>query len=225
MAANNAEWCDAVCRSHRLNTLVDDVAWTCTTRAPPYYPDAVTLVPAPSIPGLLARIDTSEGCSIKDSFASLDLHHHGFRVLFDAEWIARPATTSEPVPAGSPWDVVHEPDELTAWERAWRGGDGPEGLFRPELLADDAVVFLVSRTNGHVVGGAILNRSSTVVGISNFFTSSRETPTSWAGCMALADTLYPGATLVGYESGPMLAVARSQRFETVGPLRVWRRDA
>jgi hypothetical protein len=29
---------------------------------------------------LLARIDTSVGCSIKDSFASLDLAAHGFPV-------------------------------------------------------------------------------------------------------------------------------------------------
>jgi hypothetical protein len=39
-------------------------------RTPPYYPDAVTLLPDVSIEQVLSGIDTSEGCSVKDSFAS-----------------------------------------------------------------------------------------------------------------------------------------------------------
>jgi hypothetical protein len=57
-------------------------------------------VPHPSVPELLARIDTSAG--IKDSFASLDLTACGFRVRFDAQWIVRrgPAIPSGPDDAG-----------------------------------------------------------------------------------------------------------------------------
>jgi hypothetical protein len=44
-ALNNAEWCDVVCRSHGAQTWFDDDAWTSPTRTPPYYLDAVTLVP------------------------------------------------------------------------------------------------------------------------------------------------------------------------------------
>jgi hypothetical protein len=42
------------------------------------------------------------GCSIKDSFASLDLTARGFRVLFDAQWIVRrgPAIPPGPDDAG-----------------------------------------------------------------------------------------------------------------------------
>lgn len=86
-AANNAEWCDLVCRTYGAQTRFDEDAWTSRTRTPPGYPDAVTLVPHPSAPDLLARIDTSAGCSIKDSFASMDMTTYGFRVLFDAQWI------------------------------------------------------------------------------------------------------------------------------------------
>ena len=100
-AVNNAHWCDAVCRTHAIDSKFDDDAWTSRTRTPPYYPDAVTLTPSPSIPELLARIDASEGCSIKDSFASLDLHPFGFRELFDAQWITRPAMAAAPTVSGA----------------------------------------------------------------------------------------------------------------------------
>lgn len=84
VAANNAAWCDVVCRSHGVSTRLEDDAWTSQTRTPPFYPDAVSLVRDASVEKLLARIDSSAGCSIKDSFASLDLSEHGFRVLFES---------------------------------------------------------------------------------------------------------------------------------------------
>ena len=101
----------------------------------------MTLVPRPDIPSLLARIDTAAGCSIKDSFATLDLAAHGFRVLFEAEWIVRPAMGPQSG-FGLRWDKVRRVDDLMTWEDAWRGSDGPSGLFRPELLDDDAVAVL-----------------------------------------------------------------------------------
>ncbi len=78
---NNARWCDLVGRAHGGTTVTDGQAWTSAVRTPELYPDAVTLVPEPPVADLLARIDTSPGCSIKDSYAALDLSPHGFRVL------------------------------------------------------------------------------------------------------------------------------------------------
>lgn len=98
--AGNARWCDLIARSHGLRTRSDQAAWTCQSRTPPFYPDAVTLVPHLAVPGLLARIDASPGCSVKDSFGDLDLGPHGFHVLFEADWIARPADRPVPAPAG-----------------------------------------------------------------------------------------------------------------------------
>jgi hypothetical protein len=84
-AANNAEWCDLVCGTHGAQTRFEEDAWTSRTRTPPGYPDAVTLVPHPSVSDLLTRIDSAAGCSIKDSFSTLDLTSYGFKVLFDAQ--------------------------------------------------------------------------------------------------------------------------------------------
>jgi hypothetical protein len=216
-AANNAEWCDAVCRSHGVDTRFDDDAWTARSRTPPFYPDAVTLTPDPSIPELLGRIEASAGCSIKDSFASLDLQPHGYRVLFEAEWIARPPTAaSPPEPAEADWEVLNDPEAFTAWERAWRG-DGPADVLRAELLDDAAVTLLAARGGDRVVAGAVLNRSAEVVGISNLF-GRRD------GCIAFAAALVPGSTLVGYDTGDALETARANGFVTVGPLRVWVHD-
>ena len=77
---------------------------------------------------MLGRIDTTAGCSIKDSFASLDLRAQGFRVLFEAEWIvhAGPSLTAEA--AQRPWEQVHDEAGLVALGAGlagWRRPDGP----------------------------------------------------------------------------------------------------
>jgi hypothetical protein len=68
-------------------------------RSPSLYPDAVTLREHASAHDLLPRIDSSPGCSVKDSFASVDLSADGFRLLFEAEWIdpsAHPDSRKDP---------------------------------------------------------------------------------------------------------------------------------
>jgi hypothetical protein len=206
-ARNNAEWCDAMCRAHGIAGEAGADAWTWPQRTPPYYPDAVTLRPDVSAAALLERIDSGPGCSIKDSFATLDLP--GFEVIVEASWIHRPAG---PAPeAGDEWTVV---TDLGEWERAW--GE-PLGLFRPALLAEAR--FLAARRDGEIVAGAILNRTGDVVGISNVFGED-----AWPGAVATAVGLFPNLPLVGYEAGDVLAAARRHGFEVIGPLRVWMRD-
>jgi hypothetical protein len=89
-ARNNAELCALVADT---GTFAAD-AWTSPTRTPPLYADAVTLVPGVDPEALLARVETGPGCAVKDSYADLDLAPLGFHVLFDAQWICRPAGTS-----------------------------------------------------------------------------------------------------------------------------------
>jgi hypothetical protein len=113
-ALNNAEWCDLVVRSRGGTTHLGSDVWTSQDRAPACYPDAVTLVPRVAVPGLLSCIDTSAGCSVKDSFSGLDLAPYGFRVLFEANWVVR-LGPPPPAPSGGPkWARVVRPGELAA---------------------------------------------------------------------------------------------------------------
>ena len=101
--ANNVAWCDGQTRRAGGAPVRDADAWSCPTRTPPRYPDAITLRPGVDPARLLDRIDAGPGCSIKDSFADLDLAGHGFSVLFRAEWIHRPSTVD--LPSGG-WEYV-----------------------------------------------------------------------------------------------------------------------
>ncbi|MFC9929852.1 hypothetical protein [Streptomyces sp. NPDC127190] len=221
-ARNNAEWCAAMSRSHGLAGEFGPQAWTAPARTPLYYPDAVTLVPGADPAALAARIDTTApGASVKDSFADLDLSGAGFDVLFEAQWIHRPAGA----PAAAPdltWTVADDPDTLRAWALAWDDGDGDADLFRPELLDDPATFVLAGRSSdGRVAAGAVASRSDRVVGISNVFAVEGGPDAAWPGVLETAHRLFPDLPLVGYEHGENLTAALRHGFEPVGPLRVW----
>lgn len=219
--ADNARWCDLIARSHGLRTRSDQEAWTCEHRTPPFYPDAVTLTPGPAAPELLARIDVSPGCSVKDSFGDLDLRPHGFRVLFEADWIARPASQPLPAPEGLGWQRIVRPAELAQWEDAWRPDGGPHGLFPAAILGHDWVAVLAARHRDRIVAGAILTCGPAVAGVSNFFAGPGAGVRPLAGCLALAAELFPGRALAGYASDDELAEMLSYGFGRVGHLRVW----
>lgn len=218
-ARNNAAWCDVVCRTHALDTRFDDDAWTSRTRTPIHYPDAVTLVRDPPVRELLDRIDVSAGCSIKDSFASLDLTTCGFRVLFEAEWIVRTPGAARPTSTRLRWEVVRDSGEFVVWEQAWRGDHGPAGVLLVDLLGHDWIAVLAGYADHDLVAGAVLNRTREVVGISNFFAAPGVASASWNGCVAFGSALFPDSTLVGYQSGG--ASERPPGWDSAGPLRVW----
>lgn len=224
-AANNAKWCDVVCRTHGLEPLLGRDAWTSRSRTPPLYPDAVTLVPGLPVAELLARVDRGAGCSIKDSFASLDLTAVGFRILFEAEWIVRRPIVARSVPSQPTWRVVRETGVFETWERAWQRDTGVPGVLTAGLLGEPSVLVLAGHVGDRLVAGAVLTCSERAVGLSNFFADPEMVSASWAGCLALASTLFADAVLVGYESGGALDAARAHGFTDAGPLRVWIRDA
>ncbi|MEE1788704.1 hypothetical protein PUR71_38250 [Streptomyces sp. SP17BM10] len=223
-ARNNAEWCAVMSRTHGLRSAFGRQAWSSPVRTPPYYPDAVTLVPGADRADLLARIDTgAPGAGVKDSFADLDLTQAGFRVLFDAQWIHRPASA----PAAAPdlaWDVADSPETLRAWALAWDDGGGAEDLFRPELLDDPATFVLAGRhDDGRVVSGAVASRSDHVVGISNVFALEGGSDAAWPVVLDAVHRLFPALPVVGYEHGEDLDAAVRHGFEAIGPLRIWLR--
>ncbi|MFJ2966574.1 hypothetical protein ACIPIC_30230 [Streptomyces collinus] len=218
-ARNNAEWCAVMGRAHGVASVFGGEAWAASRRTPVYYPDAVTLEPGADPETLVARIDTVvPGASVKDSFADLDLTGAGFRVLFEAEWIHRPAG----VPVTAPdlvWDAVRDPDALRDWARAWDDGGGNADLFRPGLLDDPETFVLAGRSaDGRVSVGAVAGRSSHLVGVSNVFGPP---DAAWPLVLHAVGRLFPALPVVGYEQGDDLTAALRHGFEAVGPLRVW----
>ncbi|MCX5193469.1 hypothetical protein OOK31_06125 [Streptomyces sp. NBC_00249] len=225
-ARNNADWCDAVCRAHGVRGAFTADAWTSVLRTPPLYPDAVSLTPGASAAALADAVDTaSPGCSVKDSFAALDLAPAGFEVLFEAQWIHRPAAGAGAAPAADgrlEWSEVATAGELDVWEAAWDGEEST-GLFRPALLGED-LVFLAGRVGGGgaVVAGAVVSSGGGVVGVSNLFAhDDADTGEAWAAAVARAGERWPGLPVVGYEGGDDLEAAVRAGFTPLGPLRVW----
>ncbi|MFG3140658.1 hypothetical protein ACGFZA_31190 [Streptomyces sp. NPDC048211] len=209
-------------RSHGGVSAFGDQAWTAPARTPLYYPDAVTLVPGADPVALAERIDTTApGASVKDSFADLDLTAVGFEVLFEAQWIHRPAGA----PALTPhlaWDVARTPDALRAWALARDGAEGNADLFRPELLDDPATFVLAGRSaDGGVVAGAVASRSADAVGVSNVFALDDDPDTAWPGVLDTVHRRFPGLPVVGYEHGEDLAAAVRHGFRQIAPLRIW----
>jgi hypothetical protein len=196
---DNAAWCDLVCRTHGIGTRVTAQAWTADRRAPMYYPDAVTLVPEPDVDDLLGRIDRSPECSIKDSYATLDLSGEGFHVLFEAEWIYRPPAEADEDEA---WEPLRRPDDLREFGEA----------LLPVLLTEPNVAIRATYKGDTVSAGVIAHRGERAVGISNAFPEFGTT------------AAFTGLPLVGYERGAALAAAHRAGFASVGPLRVWHRS-
>jgi hypothetical protein len=213
-----------MCTLAGTSSQFSDDTWTSSSRPPPLFPDAVTLLPSPSVPGLMSRIDPAPGASIKDSFAALDLEPLGFRVLFDAQWIVRPP----PIPCGNEtgatWSAVRDEAMLGAWNEAWSGTHGTSTRVAPAILARDEIALGARFERGAVAAGAILNRSDGVVGVSNVFTVSGRVVDTWTQCVAFAGARFPGLPLVGYETADELAPAEECGFDAVGPLRIWIRD-
>ncbi|MET8752748.1 hypothetical protein ABZW32_22020 [Streptomyces sp. NPDC004667] len=225
-ARNNAEWVAAVCRDGAFSGSV----WSSARRTPALYPDAVSLTPRASAAEVVAGMDTgSPGCSVKDSFASLDLAPAGFEVLFEACWIHRAPGPAGPVAPGTEWSGVRTAAELEAWEAAWDGGAGT-GLFHADLLARD-LVFLAGRSGGRIVAGAVASAGGGVVGVSNLFTVDGEgcdpavraaaVDAAWAAVLGAVAARWPGLPVVGYEQGEDLEAAVRAGFTPIGPLRVW----
>ncbi|MBB4922633.1 hypothetical protein [Kitasatospora kifunensis] len=221
-AHNNAQWCEAMSRSHGVASEFGPQAWAAAARTPLYYPDAVTLLPGADAAALVPRIDTvAPGASVKDSFADLDLTGAGFQVLFEAQWIHRPAGAPVTAPELA-WEAAHDAETLRAWAAAWDDGDGNADLFRPELLDDGATFVLAGRSaDGRVVAGAVASRSEKVVGLSNVFALDGGADAAWPGVLEAVHRRFPALPVVGYEHGEDLEAAVRHDFEPVGPLRVW----
>ncbi|GEL98800.1 hypothetical protein [Cellulomonas terrae] len=215
--ANNASWCDLVCRSAGLPTVTGPGLWSTPHRSPDAYPDAVTLRPGVPVADVLAAVDDTDGASVKDSFADLDLAPHGWSVLFEAQWLARAAVSA--TATGLPWRTVVG-DALPHWLAAHGSA-----VIVPDVLDDPDVRLLLAADAEGPVAVAALHRSGaggdTVVGVSNVQVLRGGPGLVWSDLTVLARRELGAHPLVGYESGPDLLPPVAVGFGPVGPLRVW----
>lgn len=224
--ANNALWCDAVCRSHGHPGVFSARLWTCAQHDLEFYPNVITLRPEVTAAETAPARDLPGRYAVKDSFARLDLAPDGLTMLFEAEWIARAPAPAGPGEPGLSWGTVTDADELGRWETAWAQGDSPRGpVFRPELLADPRCVILACRRDGDLVAGIIACTAAGVTGISNLFGAGLPAGQLWASALQAVAALRPHQPIVGYEHGASLTSARRAGCQALGPLRVWVRKS
>ena len=221
--ANNAAWCDAVCRSHGYPGQFSTRLWISARHDLEFYPNAITLRPDVTASEITPARDQSRSYAVKDSFARLDLSADGLTVLFEAEWIVCAPAPAVPGEPGLSWDLVTGTGELGRWETAWAQGGSPRPLFRPELLADPRCAILACRRDGDLMAGIIAYTAAGVIGISNLFGAQLPAGQLRASALQAVTALRPHLPIVGYEHGTGLAAARQAGCQTLGPLRIWTR--
>lgn len=222
-ARSNAEWCAAVCRAHGIPNTYRAAAWCSARRTPLYYPDAVTLRQDAAPHDFLPEIDTaSPGCSVKDSFAAVDLTSAGFVELLTAEWIHRPAGMPVAAHPALRVEEVRTAAQLRDWQIGWHGCDDAPDVLRPAVLDDASVLVLSFADAESNCGGVVLNLGSGLVGVSNLFAiKGRDVAAVWISAISAAAHYFPGVPLVGYERADELGPAVASGFAALGPLRVW----
>lgn len=208
-------WYDALCALHGVPCGIEDDVWCAYAPPPPLHSTAKTVEPGARPDRALAAI-TGEG-SIADSFGAFDLSGEGYRLLFEAQWIFRPAPDSA---FGSRllapgWSTVRTESELGAWTDR----HDTAAVLLPALLQRSAFR-LIARRDDHGYGaGAVLHLGTGVVDVSNVWSTSEGL--DWTELVSAAAALFPGRALVGYERGDALDQATTAGFTALGPQRVW----
>jgi hypothetical protein len=85
---NNVEWCALACAGSGTADITTGV-WLVAGRPPLLFPDAVTLKGGVSARELVEALSGRDACSVKDSFADVDVAPYGFSELFTAQWIGQ----------------------------------------------------------------------------------------------------------------------------------------
>jgi hypothetical protein len=227
LAANNAAWCAAVCAAHGGRSERAESHWLSRTPMPPLYPNLVTLTPAAAptlgaVRALRASLPASSW-AVKDSYRRLALEPLGFRRLFDAEWLLRPASLAPPQApsSGARWRSIRTEPALAAWEARWGESAGGARVFLPALLEAPEIAILAAFDGDELLSGVIANRHERTVGVTNFFAHGASGETLRGEGIRAAMDVFPGLAVVGYASGLELAALRALGFERAGPLRIW----
>ena len=76
-----------------------------------------------------------------------------------------------------------------------------------------------------IVAGAVVNRSATVIGLSNVFHTHGDLESVWRGAASTAQARWGPMPVIGYDSGTALDAAHRAGFGSVGELVVWVKPA
>lgn len=205
-----------VARSHGVHSQWLEQAWYSTISMPSYYPNVVSIesgIQKETVSRIAEVLPVN--CAWKDSFAELEIEEFGFKVLFEASWLALTDSPSNETTI-RPVSSVTSSVELVEWIAAW--GETPIGktIFLPELLGSK-VRFIFCKSGESISSGLVANLSVDSVGISNCFGDFNEI----RDCVNHAYEWAQGLPLVGYSSGIELKEMQDFGFEELGKLRVW----
>jgi hypothetical protein len=202
---------------------MDDLAWTSPRRTPPYYPDAVTLSPEVDAYDVLARVDPTDGCSVKDSWSRLELEGEDFARLVIGEWLwwdpsGQPGTPTD----GRVWRRISSADDMAAWTRAWARDPADAGILPATLVAEPGVHVLAASDGEHdLAAGCIVNVTGPVAGVGNTFSTDGDQDRLWRGAVGAARDVAGSRPLVGWDAGADAEAAATSGAERLGPLTVW----
>lgn len=202
----------------------------CPEQTPVYYSNLVTLTADWKPDEIFEKIDEKFEkeswlkWSIKDSFAVLDLAKYGFSRLFDAQWIYLEAEKFTPLRQSKRlrFAIIDNESELAAWRIAWDTDEkiGKE-IFSPKLLSNPKVYFLAGYRDGEIFCGCLVNKSDSVLGISNFFAPDNQIY-CWSEIIRFIFSSIEKRDIVGYERNVRAReLEKTLNFERVGSLIVW----
>jgi hypothetical protein len=209
-------WYEDIFSIHGIPTRCEGGLWSALGDPPRWHSAAKTLQPNVPAVHVLRAVDQFENCSVADSYATLDLAGNGFRELFRATWLHRPASLSPARSLPDGWSVVTDADELAAWNTA----QDTTGVLIPALLEHPRFTFLVRRASEELVAGAVLHRVDDVVELSNTWAKGDEAD-EIPSMLACADTLYPQLAVVGYSSNDTVSAFTDAGFDAIAPHVVW----
>lgn len=226
---NNNGLYEAILGSKNIRSERTDSIWYCLEKTPPLYSNLVTISKEWAPDDIFRSIDLNyenerwDKWSIKDSFAALDLGEYGFTKLFDARWMYLEAAEFTPNGKSTElcFEVVKTEDALSAWRKAW-DADEEIGwkIFAPELLNDTRVHFIAGYKGNEIAAGCFVNKTSDVLGVSNFFAPDKNI-NYWAGLIGFIFDRVEHLDIVGYERKETVDRLRSLGFEPAGNLAVW----
>lgn len=225
---NNASWCDAICRLNKAPGTFTNEYWINANKVPDLYPNLITLIPISSDPekidDLYSKLKTfkGKGFSIKDSYAELDLRDLKYEKIHESEWIGYEPKRIEGILTR--WQRVHFPKRFDKWVEIWKKKNKTEDdLFPPTILKTEDIWICGEYSEEAFSKGAILFIKDNTVGISNIFSNEPIDSSFWEELMGFIAVQFPGATIVGYESGKILRSAIQAGFSSLGQLTVWKK--